>query len=184
MIQVMSAGGRRGGELFTSRRAGPPWTMRPDPSWDHNTCDDGSQDILVAGPPHSFWLLCIANGAAGSSTKGLLQSTNAGLTWRAISAGPSLIKRPRPGSLPLEDPSELAVGSPTRLWLSLTNDLAESNDGGHHWTSVSGVVNTNGYATVLDVLSPSHAWLLAPGAGLWRTTDGLHWDPVGPLNTP
>ena len=65
----------------------------------------------------------------------------------------------------------------------MTNDLAESNDGGHHWTSVSGVVNTDGYATVLDVLSTSHAWLLAPGAGLWRTTNGPHWGRVGPLNT-
>lgn len=184
IIQVIRAGGgRSGGELFTSRNGGAPWTRRPDPSWDHHTCDDGSGDMLVAGPAHSFWLLCIANAAAGSSTKGLLQSTDAGLTWRTISAAPSLTQRPRPGSLPLEEPSALAVGSPTRLWLSLTNDLAESNDGGHRWTSVSGVVNTGGYASVLDVLSTSHAWLLAPGAGLWRTTNGQHWSPVGPLNT-
>jgi hypothetical protein len=28
---------------------------------------------------------------------------------------------------------------------------------------------------MFDVLSPTHAWLLAAGQGLWRTTDGRHW---------
>jgi hypothetical protein len=30
-----------------------------------------------------------------------------------------------------------------------------------------------------DVQSSTHAWLLAPDAGLWHTTDGTTWRPVG-----
>ncbi len=183
IVQVVTTSGHPGGELLISHNAAPPWSKRSEPSWDHNTCDYGAGDMLTAGPPHSFWLLCIGSGAAGSSTKGLLQSSDTGRTWHTIAAVPSLIQRPRPGSLPLEEPSALAAGSATRLWLALTNDLAESNDGGHHWMGVSGVVNTGGYQTVLDALSASHAWLLAPGAGLWRTTNGRQWTPTGPMNT-
>lgn len=89
-MQVLRTGGHPGGELFTSRNVGERWMRHPDPSWHHNKCDYGSGDILAAGPPHSSWLLCTANAAAGSSTKGLLQSTDAGRTWSTISAVPSL----------------------------------------------------------------------------------------------
>ena len=37
-----------------------------------------------------------------------------------------------------------------------------------------------GYPASFDVLSPTHAWLLAAGQGLWRTTDGRHWKALGP----
>jgi hypothetical protein len=30
-----------------------------------------------------------------------------------------------------------------------------------------------------DVLSGTLAWMLAPGAGLWQTTDGITWHPDG-----
>lgn len=182
IVNVLTAGRRGAGELLISDDAGLRWITRPDPSWDHNKCDRGAGATLTAAPTGTFWLLCIGNGAAGSSTKGLLRSTNTGETWTTVSAATSFTQHPQPGSIPLEEPSALAAGSHTRLWLSLTNDLAKSNDGGYHWTSVPGV-NTGGSETVFDVLSASQAWLLADGAGLWRTTDGLHWGAVGPLNT-
>jgi hypothetical protein len=181
IVQTLPARSRHGGELLISHDAGLRWITRPDPSWDHNKCDRGAGASLTAAPTGTFWLLCIGNGAAGSSTKGLLRSTNTGETWTTVSAATSFTERPRPGSIPLEEPSALAAGSETRLWLSLTNDLAKSSDGGQYWTSVPGV-DTGGWTTVFDVLSASQAWLLAPGAGLWRTTDGLHWGAVGPLH--
>jgi hypothetical protein len=183
IVTVLNASSHAGGELLISHDTGLRWITRPEPSWDHNKCDHGAGATLTASPRGTFWLLCNGNGAGGSSTKGLLRSTNTGQTWTTVSAATSLTQRPRPGSIPREEPSALAAGSQTRLWLSLTNDLAESNDGGHHWTSVPHVANTSGWVTMLDALSASHAWLLAPGAGLWRTTDGLHWGAVGPLNT-
>ena len=87
-----------------------------------------------------------------------------------------------PDSIPAEEPSALATGSRTRLWMSLTNGLAESNDGGRRWTFAR-IINPEGWSTTLDVLDADHAWLLAAGAGLWRTTDGIHWHTIGPLNT-
>lgn len=85
--------------------------------------------------------------------------------------------------MPLAEPSALAAGSPTRLWLSLTNGLAESNDSGRQWTDVPHAFDPGGWSTVIDVFDPEHAWVLAPGTGLWRTTDGLLWHADGPLNT-
>jgi hypothetical protein len=92
------------------------------------------------------------------------------------------VARPGSGSIPLQEPSALAAGSDGRLWLSLTNGLAESDDGGHRWTYPR-IVNPYGWETMLNVLDANHAWLLAPGAGLWRTTDGLHWRAISSLNT-
>jgi hypothetical protein len=168
------------GELLTSRDSGLHWTRRRPPTWEHNSCDIVA--ALLASPQRTFWLLCIGGAAAGSSTKGLLRSTDAGRNWVTVSAITSLQSLPPPDSIPAEEPSALAAGSRTRLWMSLSNGLAESNDGGRHWTSAR-IINPEGWSTTLDVLDADHAWLLAAGAGLWRTTDGIHWHTIGPLNT-
>jgi photosystem II stability/assembly factor-like uncharacterized protein len=181
MLALTEASARPRGELLFSHDAGLHWTKRRAPAWDHNRCDNGA--ALTAQPPRTFWLLCLGNAAAGSSTKGLLRSTDGGRTWTTVSAVTSLTQRPRTGSIPLEEPSALAAGSQTRLWLSLTNGLAESNDGGRRWTGVPRAFDPGGWSTVIDVFDANHAWVLASGAGLWRTTDGLRWRADGPLNT-
>jgi hypothetical protein len=180
-IVLAEASRRPTGELLTSHDLGLRWTMRRAPRWDHNKCDNPM--VPTAAAPQTFWILCLGNGAAGSSTKGLLRSSDAGRTWATVSAASSLTARPRPGSIPLEEPSDLAAGSQARLWLSLTNGLVESNDGGRRWNDVPQAFDRGGWASVADALDASHAWLLAAGAGLWRTDDGLHWRAVGPLNT-
>jgi hypothetical protein len=179
IVGLLPVGTRSVSELLTSRDTGRRWTTRRAPTWAHNPCN--SDAALTAHRPSTFWLLCLGGAAAGSSTKGLLRSTDAGRTWMTASAVTSLVHPPTPGSIPAEEPSALAAGSQTRLWLSLTNGLAESNNGGRHWTS-GGVMNPGGWTTVLDPVSASHAWMLAAGAGLWRTTDGLHWHEVGSQN--
>ena len=181
MIALSEASKRPDGELLTSHDAGLRWTKRRAPTWDHNKCDNVAG--LTAHSPRSFWLLCLGAAAAGSSDKGLLHSTDAGRTWSTVSAVTSLTHSPRPGSLPVSEPSALAAGSQTRLWLSLTNGLAESNDGGRRWTAVPRAADPGGWPSVIDVLSARHAWLLASGAGLWRTSDGTHWRAIAPLNT-
>jgi photosystem II stability/assembly factor-like uncharacterized protein len=181
MLALSEASARPSGELLSSHDAGLHWTKRRAPTWDHNKCDNGAG--LTAQAPHTFWLLCLGGAAAGSSTKGLMRSTNGGGTWRTVSAVTSLTQRPRGGSIPLEEPSALAAGSQTRVWLSLTNGLAESNDGGQRWMGVPRAFDPGGWSTVIDVFDADHAWVLASGAGLWRTTDGLHWRADGSLNT-
>jgi photosystem II stability/assembly factor-like uncharacterized protein len=179
IVALTDASAHANGVLLSSDDAGLRWVMRRAPTWDHNKCDEAA---LAAHAPSTFWLLCLGGAAAGSSTKGLLRTTDAGRTWTTVSAVRSLVRRPRPGSIPLEEPGALAAGSRRRLWLSLINRLAESNDAGRRWTYPS-VFNQDGAATALDVLDARHAWLLASGAGLWRTTGGLRWRVVGPLNT-
>ena len=169
MIALSEASKRPDGELLTSHDAGLRWTKRA-PRPDHNKCDNAAG--LTARSPRSFWLLCLGGAAGGSSDKGLLRSTDVGRTWSTVSALTSLTHSPRPGSLPGSEPSDLAAGSQTRLWLSLTNGLAESNDGGRLWTAVPQAADAGGWPTVFDVLSARHAWLLAAGAGLWHTSDG------------
>jgi hypothetical protein len=41
------------------------------------------------------------------------------------------------------------------------------------------LANSGGYFGQFDVLAGIVAWLLAPGAGLWRITDGTSWQAVG-----
>jgi hypothetical protein len=179
IVGALPVGPRPVTELLTSRDAGRRWTTQRAPTWAHNPCNIDA--ALTAHRPSTFWLLCLGDAAAGSSTKGLLRSTNAGRTWITVSAATSLTQFPPPGSVPLEEPSALAAGSRTRLWLSLTNGLAESSDGGRRWTN-GGIINPGGWPTILDPVDASQAWMLAPGAGLWRTIDGLHWHAVGPQN--
>jgi photosystem II stability/assembly factor-like uncharacterized protein len=179
IVGLLPVGPRPVTELLTSRNTGRRWTARRAPTWAHNPCTLDA--ALTAHQPSTFWLLCLGNAAAGSSTKGLLRSTNAGRTWTTVSAVTSLTQAPTPGSISSGEPSALAAGSRTRLWLSLTNGLAESDNGGRRWTN-GGVINPGGWTIALDPINASHAWALAAGAGLWRTTDGLHWHPVGPQN--
>lgn len=181
MLALTEASARPSGELLSSQDGGEHWRTRRAPTWDHNGCDNSA--ALAAQAPHTFWLLCLGGAAAGSSTKGLLRSIDGGGTWTTVSAVTSLTQRPLAGAIPLEAPSALAAGSQRRLWLSLTNGLAESNDGGRRWMGVPRAFDPGGWSTVIDVFDADHAWVLASGAGLWRTTDGVHWRAIGPLNT-
>jgi photosystem II stability/assembly factor-like uncharacterized protein len=169
------------GELLWTTNRGRSWRARSDPRWDGQPCAFPSS--LASAGARTFWLLCIGGAAAGSSAKGLIETPDGGTSWTTVAAVTSLMARPRAGSIPRMEPGTLAAGSPTRLWLSLTNGVAESNDGGRHWTGLPNAFDPGGWMTELSVLDARHAWVLAPGAGLWRTRDGLHWQPVEPLNT-
>ena len=181
VIDLQNTRTRARGEMAISTSSGRNWRTRLDPVWDGRPCT-GAGD-LTAAAPSTFWLLCLGGAAAGSSTKALLESSNSGRTWRTISAVTSLVRRPPRGSLPLAEPSALAAGSTGRVWLATTNGLTESHDGGRTWNNVPAASDPGGWPTVFSVLDAKHAWLLAPGAGLWMTTDGEHWQPTGRLNT-
>lgn len=109
----------------------------------------------------------------------LTREVGIGLTTPAQHCGPisqvtSLTAPPRPGAITLQEPGAMAAGSPKRLWLAALNNLYESGDGGARWSRVPGP-DPQGSPASFDVLSPTRAWLLAAGQGLWRTTDGRHW---------
>jgi photosystem II stability/assembly factor-like uncharacterized protein len=156
-LAISTDGGRRW------RSTAPRWSGRP--CWGAD---------VTAADPRDWWVICLGGAAAGSSTKALLHTPDAGRTWSIASQVTSLTAPAHLSAISRAEPNALAAGSRTRLWLAGWNSMTESEDGGTTWTDVAGV-NPEGAPATFDVLSPTHAWLLAPGLGLWRTTDGRHW---------
>ena len=156
--------------LVTVTDRGRRFTTRPNPTWMGRPCFPAG--LAAAG--RNSWLLCLGGAAAGSSAKALLHTTDGGRTWTIASQVTSLTAPPQPGAITREEPDALVAASATRLWLAALNNLFVSSDGGARWSLVRGP-NPQGDPTSFDVLSPTHAWLLAGGQGLWRTTDGRHW---------
>jgi photosystem II stability/assembly factor-like uncharacterized protein len=163
--------GNTSDEILTSADGGPHWSRVADPRWMSRPCQIA--DLASAGR-RRWWLLCLGDAAAGSSTKALLRTTDAGRTWTIASQVASLTAPWHPGSVGNGEPNAMAAGSRSRLWLCFQNSMAESDDAGRTWTSVPGI-NPQGNPAAFAVLSPTRAWLLAAGQGLWRTTDGRHW---------
>jgi hypothetical protein len=155
---------------------GARWTVRAAPAGPENMCRDPSPLFTAAGL-RNWWLLCTGGAAAGSSTKTLMRSVNAGQTWTVAASVPSLSAPIRPGSLPRQDAAAIAAGSAEEVWLATQNTVTESTDGGVTWKQdLSNPQSTSGQ---FDVLSSTQAWLLAPDAGLWNTADGTTWHSVG-----
>jgi photosystem II stability/assembly factor-like uncharacterized protein len=164
------------GELVSSTDAGLQWRRQPIPSRVDGPrlgCGD-----LTAANSRDWWLLCSLGGGTNHSANALRRTTDGGHTWTIVSAERHPFGPVPPGAIPAVNPGSLAAGSPRRLWLTNSvGGLAESSDGGATWTTVP--LNTDGAFTSFDVLSATQAWVLAIGQGLWRTTDGSHWQALG-----
>lgn len=173
VLEIDHPGGGSG-ELLYTLDGGRRWRRERNPAWDRYPCLGA--DMFAAAAPHTWWVLCVGGAAAGSSTKGLLRTTDYGRTWTTVSQVTSLLTPELPSSTSISraEPDALAAGSPTRLWLAYQNGMGESGDGGRTWANVPGI-NPQGVQAAFDVLSSRHAWLAVPGEGLWRTTDGSQW---------
>lgn len=159
-------------DLLVTTDGGRHWSDRPWPSAVLPWCVSG--DLLAASGARDWWDLCLGSGAAGSSTKALLHSTDDGSTWQVAAQLSSLLE-PRRDGLPNDEPGAFAAGSSSRLWeLGQVGGLATSDDGGATWSKVPlpGFLGGIGF---FDVLSADVAWLVSPGAGMWSTSDGTHW---------
>jgi photosystem II stability/assembly factor-like uncharacterized protein len=174
-VAVVTLQGIRPG-LASTTDGGARWTVRAAPAGPENICHDGSPLFTTAGPSN-WWLLCTGGAAAGSSTKALMHSVDTGQSWTVAASVPSLVAPVRPGSMSRQDAVAIAAGSAEVLWLATPNTLAQSTDGGATWKQT--LVNPQGTFGQFDVLSSTHAWMLAPDAGLWQTADGTTWHSVG-----
>ena len=169
--------GSSSGELLFTLDGGRRRSRELDPTWDRYPCPGTGG--FTAAAPRTWWILCLGAAAAGSSTKGLLRTTDNGRTWTTVSQVTSLLTPEPPNSTSISraEPDALAAGSSTRLWLAYQNSMGESADAGARWTNVPDI-NPQGVAASFDLLSSTHAWLTVPGEGMWRTTDGSHWTPT------
>jgi photosystem II stability/assembly factor-like uncharacterized protein len=166
--------------LASTTDGGAHWTAVAAPGGPQNMCQGDSGNLLftlfTAADPRHWWLLCTGGVAAGSSTKALMRSADAGRTWAVAASVTSLSEPTGPGSLSHQDAVTIAAPSREVLWLATPNSLTESTDGGVTWRH--SLFIPQGTFGVFDVQSSTDAWLLAPDAGLWHTTDGTTWRPV------
>ena len=129
--------------------------------------------------PNDAWALCLGGGGMGSSLKSLARSVDGGRTWRLVAVDRSLMPG-APLPLPAEAGNGLAVASVSRLWMATVNYLFGSLDGGKTWFPVRGIdFDGGGTFASFSFVGSRDGWLLAPGSGLWRTTDGKSWRAVG-----
>lgn len=164
--------------LVSTTDGGPRWTARAAPAGPRDMCrGDGDNILLAAADPRDWWLLCTGGAAAGSSVKALMRSVDGGRTWTVAASIPSLAEPVRPGALPRQDATAIAAGSSELLWIATPNTVWDSTDGGVTWHQA--LFNEHGTFGQFDMLSGSDAWMLGPNAGLWHTTDGTTWQPVG-----
>jgi len=165
-------------KLFVLGSNSSRWRVFADPRWRGRPC------LLaqLATSRSDIWVLCLGGAAAGSSAKALLVSTDGGSSWQVRSSVADLSKPQPSTAIPRMEPNGLIATTDLKLWMGLQNGFATSGDGGRHW-SYARNVNPQGEPLIFDVVSPTQVYALAPGAGLWRTTDGTTWTAIGRLNT-
>lgn len=170
--------GTRYSRLVVSSNAGARWQLHQDPDWSGRPCVVAY--MTTSGP--DIWLLCLGGAAAGSSAKALLFSGDGATSWQVRSSVADLSKPSSPSAIPRTEPSGLIATTSLKLWMGLQFGIATSGDGGRSWYDARSV-SSQGVPVTFDAVSPSQVYALAPGAGLWRSTDGIHWSAIGPLNT-
>ena len=178
------------GLLYTAD-GGQMWQARPVPCAGPFAL--GAE--VAASGTDDLWFLCGSQGTAGSQSKELYRSSDGGMTW-ALTASATGLGTPspppsEPNTLPLVGyvapisigHKNLAVASPTTAWLYPSRaTLFKTVSGGQSWVSVPGV-NTAGFdsgsAGNVTFISATQGWICAYGVGLWHTSDGVHWSPLG-----
>lgn len=119
------------------------------------------------------WLMCEGPQITVAEHYSLLRSSDGGAHWYPVGMSVSLV-RPFSTLLPGDFFVALAGVTSRELWLATRSFVFESRDGGKRWDVVSPKLGGVASAPFVFV-DPSHGWLLAPGVGLWQTTNGRSW---------
>jgi len=131
-----------------------------------------------------------------SQAKALYRSSDGGQHWTLTAAAnaPVLsgnVSLPAAGGLPVDGyvspyslgHQGLAVLTPDKAWLFPDRSgVFRTTDGGRAWTPVDGLVRAGlvgGGSGNIVFVDADHGWVCEVGAGLWRTTDGVHWRHLG-----
>lgn len=177
-------------QLYFTDNAGANWSTRPVP------CDPifRSGAEVAASSTSDLWLLCGGTADSQLQIKELYRSSDGGRSWQLtsttsgqvwpMSVAPTNPLPPQGFVAPLESGHRnLAVASATTAWLyPARGELYKTTDGGVNWLPVSDLAQASiasGGQGNAAFLSPTQGWICAFGVGLWRTTDGIHWYPLG-----
>ncbi len=154
---------------------------------------DGAE--VAASSTEDLWLLCGSQASAGEQSKQLFRSSNGAGSWSLVASATG-VGTPAPTSVPPHPlplagyvapftvgHRNLAVASPETAWLFPSRaGLYLTSDGGSSWAQVPDLAAA-GFASGgegnITFLSPTEGWICSYGIGLWQTTDGIHWHPLG-----
>jgi photosystem II stability/assembly factor-like uncharacterized protein len=173
--------------LFTAN-GGQTWqdVAVPCPS----AFDLGSE--IAASGTDDLWFLCGSQASGGSQSKELYRSSDGGANW-ALTASATGVGSSGPAvdTLPLDGyvapfsigHKNLAVANPTTAWLKPSGaSMYKTTTGGHTWASIPDL-DAAGFAGSgqgnITFISATQGWLCAYGLGLWHTTNGVTWSPLG-----
>jgi photosystem II stability/assembly factor-like uncharacterized protein len=175
---------------FTSD-GGDSWSGRVVPCAD--PFDLGAEIALSS--TDDLWLICGGQASAGSQAKALYRSSTGGLTWSLVAQTSPFAGAPASppgvGVLPLNGyvapyslgHKNLNVLSSTLAWLFPTRgNVIVTTDGGSSWAAVSSLQEQSfgsGAPGNLTFISSTEGWVTELGVGLWHTTDGTNWLPLG-----
>jgi len=186
-------GGASLGQIGYTANSGRSWVTRPDPC---PTYFDDGQEIAASGTD-DLWMVCASEPSGGSQAKALYRSSDGGQHWTLTAAAnaPVLsgnVSLPAGGGLPADGyvspyslgHQNLAVLTPQAAWLFPDRSgVFQTTNGGATWSAVAGLARAGlvagGSGNVVFV-DAEHGWVCEVGAGLWRTTDGVHWRHLGP----
>jgi photosystem II stability/assembly factor-like uncharacterized protein len=180
------------GQLGYTSDGGQSWQQRPDPCPRYF---DFGQEIAASGTD-DLWMVCASQPTSGSQAKALYRSSDGGQHWTLTAAAnaPVLsgnVSLPAAGGLPVGGyvspdslgHENLAVLTPDAAWLFPDHfGVFQTTDGGHAWSRVSGLARAGlvgGGSGNIVFVDAHHGWVCEVGAGLWRTTDGVHWRHLG-----
>jgi hypothetical protein len=170
---------------------GATWQTRPVPCT--GAFDLGAE--IAASSTEDLWLLCGSQASAGDQSKELYRSEDGGMTWALTASATGLGTPPPPASQPNTlslggyiapysiGHKNLAVATSTTAWLyPFRTAMYKTVSGGRSWTAVPDL-STAGFGSGgpgnVTFISGTQGWICQYGVGLWHTSDGVHWYPLG-----
>jgi hypothetical protein len=191
-VLTMSAPAQSGvmGLVYTDD-GGATWQTRPVPCT--GAFDLGAE--IAASSTDDLWLLCGSQASAGEQSKELYRSEDGGMTWALTASATGLGTPPPPASQPNAlslggyiapysiGHKNLAVATSTTAWLyPFGTAMYKTVSGGRSWTAVPDL-STAGFGSGgpgnVTFISATQGWICQYGVGLWHTSDGVHWYPLG-----
>ena len=182
---VLNVPGAAKDRLIAIGRTGRPWAPRTEPCLPGTGADSNNPlagfQALVAAPGGLLGAVCGHGVGMEKGVQSFLLSRDGGQTWQRRSA--EVPGRADPSGMPFGDLAGVASPAGPVFYIVTGEEVKTSIDGGSRWRSVvSPDIPGNGsFGAEFSFLGRRHGWLLLPGEGLLRTTNGRRWVVLGKL---